>query len=167
MNATLYSSGSLRTSPHSVCKLFVLALCFSAAAQVLAQPRILQQPANESVSLGATAQFTVLVRSSDPGKTYQWMCQDALPGATNANLILTNVGLSDAGTYRVAVSDLSGTTESDPALLDVDPTFTKGWTSLDLMSHMAHRIWNFFKALKSVTLVRCLAIISCDAMVPP
>jgi hypothetical protein len=77
------------------------------------------------------------------------------------------VRLRDAGTYRVAVSDLSGTTESDPALLDVDPTFTKGWTSLDLMSHMAHRIWNFFKALKSVTLVRCLAIISCDAMVPP
>jgi hypothetical protein len=130
MNATLYSSGSLRTSPHSVCKLFVLALCFSAAAQVLAQPRILQQPANESVSLGATAQFTVLVRSSDPGKTYQWMCQDALPGATNANLILTNVGLSDAGTYRVAVSDRSGTTESDPAVLDVDPAFTKIMTTL-------------------------------------
>jgi hypothetical protein len=149
-------------------KLLVLALWFSAVVQGLAQPSIFRQPADESVSLGATVQFTVRARSTNPPISYKWQYNNSpLPAATNTSLILTNVGLSDAGTYRVAVSDLSGTTESDPALLDVDPTFTKGWTSLDLMSHMAHRIWNFFKALKSVTLVRCLAIISCDAMVPP
>jgi hypothetical protein len=36
--------------------------------------------------------------------------------------------VSDAGAYRVAVSDLSGTTESIPAVLDMDLTFTKATT---------------------------------------
>ncbi|MHC1766737.1 MAG: FG-GAP-like repeat-containing protein [Verrucomicrobiia bacterium] len=118
-------------------KLVVLALCFSAAVPVLGQPRILQQPANGSVSLGATAPFSVRATTANPPLSYQWHYQDTLlPGATNATLILTSVGVSGAGTYRVAVSDLSGTTESEPALLDVDPTFTKITTD-PLAAHQA------------------------------
>lgn len=91
-----------------------------------AAPIIRQQPDNQSASLGATVQFTVRAASADPPLSYQWRYEDSpLFGATNASLILTNVALSDAGLYRVAVSDLSGTAESATSLLDVDPMFTK------------------------------------------
>lgn len=102
-----------------------------------AGPVITLQPTNTSVSLGATAQFSVRSTSTNPPITYQWLHQDTpLPGATKASLILTNVGLSNAGTYRVAVYDLSGTVDSAPALLDVDTTFTK-ITADPLAAHQA------------------------------
>ena len=91
-----------------------------------AQPVITRQPTNLSLSIGATATFRVTATSTNGPMTYQWRHQDtSLPSATNANLPLSNIQLPDAGAYLVAVSDSSGTTNSAPALLDVDPTWTK------------------------------------------
>jgi len=91
----------------------------------LAQPTLTRQPTTLSVSLGATAVFRVTATSTNPPVTYQWRHQDHLiPRATNASLTLLNVQLSNAGPYTVAVADPGGTTNSAPAVLDVDPTFT-------------------------------------------
>jgi hypothetical protein len=86
---------------------------------------IARQPANQSVSLGATAVFRVTTTSTNP-ITYQWQHNDrGIDLATNASLTLTNVQLPDAGPYTAAVSDVNGTNVSNPAMLDMDPTFTK------------------------------------------
>ncbi len=78
------------------------------------------------MSLGATAQFRVTATSTSPPLAYQWFQgRQALEAGTKATLILTNVQLSFAGTYVAVVSDAGGRVISQPALLDVDPTFTK------------------------------------------
>jgi len=127
MKSTLYSPAWWRTAPEFFGRLLVLVVGLSAAVQGHAQPAVIYQPISQSVSVGATVQFYARGgRSANPPITYQWLHEDTpLVGATNTTLILTNVGLSHAGTYHAAVSDLSGTTDSDPALLDVDPTFSK------------------------------------------
>ncbi|MBE7504610.1 MAG: VCBS repeat-containing protein, partial [Verrucomicrobiales bacterium] len=97
----------------------------------LAQPEIKTQPADTSVSLGATAQLTVSVYTTAPPLTYQWWFNDtaldpvANPSAARARLSLTNVTLGNAGSYSVVISDASGSIKSRMATLDVDPQFTK------------------------------------------
>ena len=95
-----------------------------------AQPSI-TDPADLSVSLGATARFTVTATPTAPPMTYEWWFKDAKldalanPSAATRQLSLTNVTLANAGPYFVIVSDLSGSATSQPATLTVDPTFTK------------------------------------------
>ncbi|MCZ7636819.1 MAG: FG-GAP-like repeat-containing protein [Verrucomicrobia bacterium] len=97
----------------------------------LAQPEIGVQPADTSVSLGATAILTVSVRVAASPLTYQWWFNDtaldpvANPSAAQGRLSLTNVTLGNAGAYYVVVSDTSGSSKSRTATLDVDPQFTK------------------------------------------
>jgi hypothetical protein len=97
----------------------------------LAQPEIRTQPADTSVSLGATAQFTVITRTTAPPLAYQWWFQDAAldpdanPSASRPRLSLTNVTLGNAGAYYVVVSDAGGSITSRTATLNVDPQFTK------------------------------------------
>jgi hypothetical protein len=103
-----------------------LLIWFSASVLGLAQPVITRQPTNLSLSIGATAIFRVAATTTNGPITCQWRHQDTpLLNATNASLTLTNIQLTDAGPYLVAVSDAGGTTNSAPALLDVDPTWTK------------------------------------------
>jgi hypothetical protein len=108
------------------------AICL-AVPSLFAQPVFTRHPTptNQSVSLGATAVFRVTATTANPIDperpiTYEWRHADVpLVWATNASLTLTNVQTSDAGPYTVAVTDATGTTNSNPAILDVDPTFTK------------------------------------------
>ena len=98
----------------------------------MAQPLITRQPANTTVSLGATAQFSVRTTSTNPPITYQWWFKEAAldavtnPSAAKSLLSLTNVMLADGGPYFVVVSDASGlAAPSQLATLTVDPTFTR------------------------------------------
>ncbi len=101
-------------------------LWLSATASGLSQPMITGQTASLSLSIGATAAFHVTATSTNSPITYQWHSQDGLLlNATNASLVLTNIQVTDAGSYWVAVSDPDGTTNSAAATLDVDPTWTK------------------------------------------
>jgi hypothetical protein len=102
-----------------------------------AQPTITQQPTNQSVSLGAAAFFSVTAKSASP-IAYQW-CHQGTPllWATNASLALTNIQMTDAGPYTVALTDATGITNSNPATLEVDPTFTK-ITSGDIVTDKGH-----------------------------
>ncbi|MHC1769910.1 MAG: FG-GAP-like repeat-containing protein [Verrucomicrobiia bacterium] len=114
-------------------KAFLLAgLCIVGALGSQAQgPSITRQPADQSVSLGATVRFTVVATSTAPPITYQWRFNDVPlnpelnPSAATSRLSLTNVTLASAGTYAVVVSDTSGSVVSPSATLSIDPTFTK------------------------------------------
>ncbi len=84
-------------------------------------PTITQQPTSLSVTQGATATFTVTA-AGDPPLTYQWRFSGLMgniPGATSSTLTITNAQLSDAGNYRVIVSNAAGTTNSNIATLRV------------------------------------------------
>ena len=83
-------------------------------------PSIVTQPlAYQSVSVGGTAQWTI-VATGDAPLAYQWLLNGiSIPGASSASLVLTNVQLSAAGTYRVEVSNPVGAVTSAAATLNV------------------------------------------------
>ncbi len=80
---------------------------------------IVSQPLSQHVFTGRECTLSVVADSSDsPG--YQWRINGVdISGATNSELTLPVVTLSDAGTYLVVVSTVSGSTSSTPAILTV------------------------------------------------
>jgi enediyne biosynthesis protein E4 len=98
------------------------------AATATAGPVITRQPspAMNSVSVGASLTNQIAASTTQPPLTYRWLFNGvALPGADKAMLVLTNIQVNAAGEYRAVVLDSSGSVESLPWLLGVDPTFTK------------------------------------------
>jgi glucose/arabinose dehydrogenase len=83
------------------------------------QPIISGQPANQQVSTGQAATFTVT--ASGPSLTYQWQRNGAdIPGATAASYTLAGAQLTDSGAaFRVIVTNSSGTAVSNAAALTV------------------------------------------------
>src|SRR5258706_2805000 len=80
---------------------------------------ITAQPQSQSVPVGSTVTFSVSAYGSQP-LSYQWTFNDTnVANATNASLVLNNVGFADRGTYRVLVTNLFGQTPSSNAVLDV------------------------------------------------
>jgi len=83
-------------------------------------------PATNSVSIGASATNQVVAITTQPPLSYRWSLNGAvLQNADKAVLVLTNIQITDAGEYRAVISDSSGSVESAPWVVDVDPTFTK------------------------------------------
>lgn len=82
-------------------------------------PSITTQPANQSVSPGGTATFSV-VASGSPTLFYQWRKNGtAIPGATNATFSIASAQTGDAGSYDVQVANCAGTITSTAATLTV------------------------------------------------
>ncbi|MEY2408331.1 MAG: hypothetical protein QOF48_1001, partial [Verrucomicrobiota bacterium] len=86
---------------------------------------IVTAPANQTVSVGTTVNFSVTATGTGPF-TYQWQFNGVglsngagVSGATSATLTLVNVQESQAGVYRVLVTGGAGTTFSPPATLEV------------------------------------------------
>jgi hypothetical protein len=96
-------------------------LNWSLIATTAVIPVILVQPVSQGVVLGSNAQFTVT--AAGVGLTYQWRFNGtALPGATNATLLLTNVQSAQRGFYTVLVRNAAGNSvESAPAQLQLAP----------------------------------------------
>ncbi len=70
---------------------------------------------------GSRVTFTVSVDGSRP-LTYQWYKDSAsVPNATNATLTLSNLQLTDAGSYSLQASNEFGFTNSTASALAVDP----------------------------------------------
>jgi len=106
--------------------LAVLGVMLAGLVNGLSQPIITTQPANQSVSLGASAKFQVSATSTNQPIFYQWRFAAAdLAGKTNSNLNLTNIQVLNAGGYDAVLTDGSGSVTSRVARLEVDPTFTK------------------------------------------
>ena len=92
----------------------------AATVSVLATaPSILAAPAALTVAAGQAASFSVSVAGSAP-LTYQWYKGSVpIPGATAATFSLPAVATSDAGDYRVVVTNSFGSATSAAATLTV------------------------------------------------
>ncbi|MCX6925291.1 MAG: immunoglobulin domain-containing protein [Verrucomicrobia bacterium] len=83
------------------------------------------QPQNQAVVIGGTATFTVSAQSTAGPMSYQWQINVGgnwtdLAGATTATLNVSQVTTNNSGSrYRVLVSNVNGTTASQPATLTV------------------------------------------------
>lgn len=94
------------------------------------QPSIITQPQDQNVSQGGTATFTVTAGGSEP-LNYQWYfnTNTLLANATDPTLTITNVQLTNTGTYSVTVSNVAGGISSSNAVLTINtnpvaPVFT-------------------------------------------
>ena len=83
-------------------------------------PTITTQPANQTVTAGQTATFTVVAAGAAP-LTYQWQKNGAnLTGATSASYTTPATTTADSGsTFRVVVANTPGTVTSAAATLTV------------------------------------------------
>lgn len=89
-------------------------------------PVIVTSPSSQSVCVGASVTLSVVASGAAP-LAFQWQRNGvAIPGETTPSLLLTFVGLADAGSYDVVVSNACGSTTSAPAVLSVEsaPTIT-------------------------------------------
>jgi hypothetical protein len=87
-----------------------------------AAPSITAQPANQTVTAGQTATFSVMAMGTTPF-TYQWQKgATAIPGATSTGYTTPATTISDSGSqYSVVVSNAIGTATSNAAVLTVNP----------------------------------------------
>ncbi len=82
-------------------------------------PSITAQPANQSLSQGANATFTVSATGTAP-LSYQWrLSATNIAGATASTYTRSNVQLADAGPYSVVVTNSVGSATSSNAILTV------------------------------------------------
>ncbi len=91
-------------------------------------PVITHQPQSRTVDAGATVAFGVGL-SGTPPFAYQWQFNNGnLVSGTNASYVLVAADPTNAGNYRVIVSNSSGMVVSSNALLAVNPPDTNGPT---------------------------------------
>ena len=94
-------------------------------------PTISSEPANETVTTGQTATFTVTASGTAP-LSYQWQKNGAdISGATSSTYTTPATTTSDSGsTFDVVVSNSAGTASSNAATLTVNATTanSSGWT---------------------------------------
>ena len=85
----------------------------------LVPPAILSNPRSQLVSTGETVYLVVAASGSSP-LSYQWQFNSSnLAQATNTVLVLTNISVAQAGSYRAVVSNSAGTVTSQTATLTV------------------------------------------------
>jgi uncharacterized repeat protein (TIGR01451 family) len=101
---------------------------------VFAAPAITQQPTDQVVFPGGTANFVVLATGTAP-LSYGWSFGSSnITGATASTLSLTNVQASQAGVYTVTISNAYGSITSDPANLVLVTPPTISLSSLNATS---------------------------------
>ena len=84
-------------------------------------PTITAQPTNQTVLVGAAANFGITVSGTLP-LSYQWSFDGTnIIGATSATLTLTGLQSSQAGYYSVSIANAYGSTNSTAAVLAVNP----------------------------------------------
>ncbi|WP_157772497.1 matrixin family metalloprotease [Lacunisphaera limnophila] len=83
-------------------------------------PGITTHPADATVTRGGSVSFSVTATGTAP-LAYQWFFGDSpIDGATSATYSLSNVTASQAGAYRVTVSNATGLVTSNTATLTVN-----------------------------------------------
>jgi cyclophilin family peptidyl-prolyl cis-trans isomerase len=106
--------------------------------EVNPSPRIVAQPLGRAVLAGGSPTLEVGAESSST-ITYQWRRDgQELSGQTGQTLVLSNVEMSDEGSYDVFLTDSAGSVASAPAILTVTNEFgyltnlsTRSVTSVD------------------------------------
>jgi len=97
---------------------------FNVSVTASALPSIVNNPASTIAPVGSAA--TLAVQASGPNLNYQWFFNgtNALAGATSNALSLTNLRLSQSGSYSVLVTNALGAAASQPATLQVSALLT-------------------------------------------
>jgi hypothetical protein len=92
----------------------------TAELSVLGPPSVTTGPQSETVGVGTAVIFSVVATGAPP-LFYQWSVDgQAVPGATNATLTLTNVTRAQAGNYTVLITNIVGSaTSAAPAVLSI------------------------------------------------
>ena len=90
----------------------------NALLTIIARPVITSQPTSQTAPLGSSAFFSVVAGGAAP-LSYQWFFNltNAITGATNTFLAVTNIQFSSEGTYSVQVLNSYGSTNSASANL--------------------------------------------------
>jgi uncharacterized delta-60 repeat protein len=102
-------------------------LSASAVLVVQAPPSILVPPQSQMVVAGSTASLSVTADGSGPFG-YQWVFNDApIWNATNRQLAVPNIHLTNAGNYAVIVSNRVGFAQSAAARLRVTSMAEQRW----------------------------------------
>lgn len=107
--------------PQGLSNIFAVAAGYGFAAALAGDgsPRFTLQPASQIVANGAKVQLHARAVGVQP-LSYQWQRDGAnLPGATSADLTITNARGKDTGSYRVLVTSALGTATSSPATLTI------------------------------------------------
>ena len=82
-------------------------------------PVILTAPSSQAVAVGDTVVLTISSAGSLP-LGYQWLFNASpIPGAGNTSLELSNVQISQSGSYTVIITNAFGSVTSPPAVLTV------------------------------------------------
>src|SRR5262245_19973247 len=91
----------------------------SACGAVSRVPAILTQPQDQSIRSGESVSFSATASGEAP-LHHQWQFNgNNLPDATNTTFTVTNAQLTNAGFYRILVSNSFGTAPSVQARLTV------------------------------------------------
>ncbi|PYJ81751.1 MAG: hypothetical protein DME22_20495 [Verrucomicrobia bacterium] len=94
-------------------------LAFAVASGPLAPPTILQQPQSLRLVTGSSGTLSVITADI---ATFQWQFNRTnIAGATNSTYTISNARFSDAGDYRVIVSNDAGPAASSNAVVTVLP----------------------------------------------
>jgi hypothetical protein len=117
-----YQYRFIATNASSSVTSSVVTLTVSAASAPFITTDTAISPA-ATMYVGGTATFTAAFDGNHP-MTNQWQVDKgtgytSIPGATATSLTLTNVQLTDAGNYRLAVTNASGANASTPTTLTV------------------------------------------------
>ena len=109
-----YGAGQTDTGSYEGWVARIPAGMAAAAIQAPVRPFFTAQPSSPSATVGQTASFSAQALSllsvpSSGAVLYQWRLDgQALPGATNSTLNITNVQLADAGNYSVVAYNTAG-----------------------------------------------------------
>lgn len=118
---TLYGVDAADVGSYRVVVTNTYGTVTSNAAQLqllVTAPSITTHPANQTVSEGQNAAFSVT--ASGTNLTYQWQKDGVnIQGATSATLTVYGVDAADVGSYRVVVTNSSGTVTSNAAQLQL------------------------------------------------
>jgi pectate lyase len=95
-------------------------------------PSFISQPASQIAVAGSTVNFSAVAAGTAP-ISYQWKKDGVLiGGATSTTLTLTNVQITNAGSYTLTASNSVGSPTSDPAVLTVTTTVSVPWSAYNL-----------------------------------
>ncbi len=115
LRPTIQARYDSQVKPH-VCN-FAPELCTNSP------PGITQQPVNQVVAPGGTANFTLVVSGASP-LSYQWQKNTVklgngghYSGCTTGTLTIGNVDSNDVASYRCVVTNAAGGATSSPAML--------------------------------------------------
>jgi len=105
-------------------------------------PQIIEQPASQTVSAGASATFCVTASGEAP-LSYQWQRDgEDIPGATEPCYTLPQAQLTDSGSrFRCLVSDAYESVTSEEAVLTVEAGASRPVLSIELSGEGVALSW--------------------------